>query len=110
VADLIEATFPVCEEAVRMSGLGLAQIDDVILVGGVTKMPYVRERAAQFFGRPPRTDVNPDEAVALGRRPGGVAGAIPAPTWVDPGRLTGPRWSRRPPRPARSRRRPPRPR
>ncbi len=65
-ADLIEATFPVCTEALRISGLATTQIDDVILVGGVTKMPYVRERVAQFFGRQPRTDVNPDEAVALG--------------------------------------------
>jgi molecular chaperone DnaK len=65
-ADLIEATFPVCEEAVRIAGLKPSQIDDIILVGGVTKMPYVRERVSQFFDKPPRTDVNPDEAVALG--------------------------------------------
>jgi molecular chaperone DnaK len=65
-ADLIEATFPVCEEAVRIAGLKPGQIDDIILVGGVTKMPYVRERVAQFFEKQARTDVNPDEAVALG--------------------------------------------
>jgi len=66
IADIIEATFPVCREAVRMAGLAPNQIDEVVLSGGTTKMPFVRERVTQFFGKMPRVDVNPDEAVALG--------------------------------------------
>ncbi len=66
IADIVEATFPVCREAVRMAGLQPNQIDEVVLSGGTTKMPFVRERVTQFFGKMPRVDVNPDEAVALG--------------------------------------------
>ncbi len=66
IADIIEATFPVCREAVRLAGLAPNQIDEVVLSGGTTKMPFVRERVTQFFGKMPRIDVNPDEAVALG--------------------------------------------
>ncbi|RMH43341.1 MAG: hypothetical protein D6689_05310 [Deltaproteobacteria bacterium] len=64
IADLVDRTFPVCGEA--MNAAGVSAVDEVLLVGGTTKMPYVRERVAAFFGRPPRTDVNPDEAVAIG--------------------------------------------
>ena len=64
--DLIERTFPVCEESLRLAGLRTGDIDDVVLVGGTTKMPFVRDRVAAFFGKAPRTDVNPEEAVAVG--------------------------------------------
>ena len=65
-ADIIDRTFPVCEEALRYAGIGVDKIDDVILVGGTTKIPYVRDQVAKFFQRAPRTDVNPEEAVASG--------------------------------------------
>jgi molecular chaperone DnaK len=65
-ADIIDRTFPVCEEALRYAGLTVDKIDDVILVGGTTKIPYVRDQVAKFFQRAPRTDVNPEDAVANG--------------------------------------------
>ncbi|HUQ03110.1 MAG TPA: Hsp70 family protein [Kofleriaceae bacterium] len=61
-----EKSFQVCEEAMKLAQLGPQQIEDVVLVGGTTKIPHVRERVTRFFQRPPRTDVNPEEAVALG--------------------------------------------
>jgi molecular chaperone DnaK len=64
--DIIERAFPVCEEALRVASLRVGDVDDVVLVGGTTKIPYVRERVAAFFGKQPRTDVNPEEAVAIG--------------------------------------------
>jgi len=66
IAPVVDRTFPVCQAALDDAGLHSSQIDEVVLVGGTTKMPYVRERVAAFFGSAPRTDVNPDEAVALG--------------------------------------------
>ena len=63
---IIERSFAVCEEAMRLAQLTPAGIEDVVLVGGTTKIPYVRERVTRFFQRPPRTDVNPEEAVAVG--------------------------------------------
>ncbi|MFT3695312.1 MAG: Hsp70 family protein [Kofleriaceae bacterium] len=65
-ADLIDRTFPVCQEALAYAGLSIDKIDDVILVGGTTKIPYVRDQVAKFFARAPRTDVSPEDAVALG--------------------------------------------
>ncbi len=65
-SDLVERTFPVCDEALRRAGLRADQIGDVVLVGGTTKIPHVRQRVAQHFGRAARTDVDPDGAVALG--------------------------------------------
>jgi molecular chaperone DnaK len=65
-APLIERTFKVCEEALTLAGLSPASIEDVVLVGGSTKIPHVRERVTQFFQRAPRTEINPEEAVALG--------------------------------------------
>ena len=65
-ADIIDRTFPVCQEALAFASLAIDQIDDVILVGGTTKIPYVRDQVARFFARAPRTDVNPEEAVAAG--------------------------------------------
>jgi len=66
VSDLIDRTFPVCTEALALAQLSIDRIADVILVGGSTKIPYVREQVAKFFGKAPRTDVNPEDAVAAG--------------------------------------------
>jgi molecular chaperone DnaK len=66
VADIFDRTFPVCQEALQLANLGIDRIDDVILVGGVTKIPYVRDQVSRFFAKAPRTDVNPEDAVAVG--------------------------------------------
>ncbi len=66
VADIIDRTFPVVEEALKLANLEIDFIDDVILVGGTTKIPYVRDQVAKFFAKAPRTDVNPEDAVAVG--------------------------------------------
>ena len=66
VAAVIDRTFPVCREALTRAGVGVDQISDVILVGGSTKIPYVRDQVTRFFRRPPRTDVSPEDAVASG--------------------------------------------
>ena len=66
VGDLVERTVGPCETAVKDAGLSASEIDDVILVGGQTRMPKVQEVVAAFFGKEPRKDVNPDEAVAVG--------------------------------------------
>ncbi|MBZ0234649.1 MAG: Hsp70 family protein, partial [Deltaproteobacteria bacterium] len=65
-APFFDKSFAVCEEALRLAQLSPAQIEDVVLVGGTTKIPHVRERVTRFFQRPPRTDVNPEGAVAVG--------------------------------------------
>src|SRR5690554_2185842 len=66
VEDLIERTIEPCRIALKDSGLSASEIDEVILVGGQTRMPKVQEAVKAFFGKEPRRDVNPDEAVALG--------------------------------------------
>ena len=66
VADIIDQTFPVCHEAMKLAGLDMERIDDVVLVGGTTKIPYVRDQVSKFFSKAPRTDVNPEDAVAIG--------------------------------------------
>jgi molecular chaperone DnaK len=66
VDDLIEKTIKPCEIALKDSGLKLSDISDVILVGGQTRMPKVQDKVKEFFGKEPRKDVNPDEAVAVG--------------------------------------------
>jgi molecular chaperone DnaK len=66
VMDLIEKTIPPCRTAVKDSGVTVEQISDVILVGGQTRMPKVQDKVKEFFGKEPRKDVNPDEAVAVG--------------------------------------------
>ncbi|MEO7091946.1 MAG: Hsp70 family protein, partial [Polyangiales bacterium] len=66
VSDIIDRTFPVCKEALRYAGLDIDRIDDVILVGGTTKIPYVRDQVSKFFAKAARTDVNPEDAVAVG--------------------------------------------
>ncbi|MFN3544887.1 MAG: molecular chaperone DnaK [Thiobacillus sp.] len=66
VEDLIKRTIDPCKIALKDAGLTTSQIDDVILVGGQTRMPKVQEAVKDFFGKEPRRDVNPDEAVAVG--------------------------------------------
>ncbi|MGG4604569.1 molecular chaperone DnaK [Paenalcaligenes sp. Me131] len=66
VEDLIERSIEPCRIAIKDAGVKVSEIDDVILVGGMTRMPKVQERVKEFFGRDPRRDVNPDEAVAAG--------------------------------------------
>jgi len=75
VEELIERTIGPCRTALSDAGLGAQDIDDVILVGGQTRMPKVQEAVEAFFGKAPRKDVNPDEAVAVGAAiQGGVLG------------------------------------
>lgn len=75
VADLVEKTLAPCRQALKDSGLSNSDINDVILVGGQTRMPKVQEVVQKFFGKEPRKDINPDEAVALGAAiQGGVLG------------------------------------
>ena len=75
VGDLIERTLEPCRQALKDAGLSAKDIHDVILVGGQTLMPKVQETVKNFFGKEPRKDVNPDEAVALGAAiQGGVIG------------------------------------
>jgi molecular chaperone DnaK len=66
VGDLIQNTLKPCELALKDAGLSNSDISDVILVGGQTRMPKVVEAVQKFFGKEPRKDVNPDEAVAVG--------------------------------------------
>jgi molecular chaperone DnaK len=66
VEGLIERTIGPCKTALDDAGLSAAQIDDVILVGGQTRMPKVQAKVKEIFGKEPRRDVNPDEAVAIG--------------------------------------------
>ncbi|CAM5210077.1 Chaperone protein DnaK OS=Castellaniella defragrans OX=75697 GN=dnaK PE=2 SV=1 [Castellaniella defragrans] len=66
VEDLIERTIEPCRVAIKDAGVKVSDIDDVILVGGMTRMPKVQDKVKEFFGRDPRKDVNPDEAVAAG--------------------------------------------
>jgi molecular chaperone DnaK len=75
VEDLIQRTIEPCRLALKDAGLSAGQIDDVILVGGQIRMPKVQEAVQNFFGKEPRKDVNPDEAVAVGAAvQGGVLG------------------------------------
>ena len=75
VDELIARTIEPCKQALKDSGLSLSDIDDVILVGGQSRMPKVQEEVQKFFGKEPRKDVNPDEAVAMGAAiQGGVLG------------------------------------
>jgi len=64
--DLIEGTVEPCKLAMKDAGLDASEIDDVILVGGQTRMPAVQRKVKEIFGKDPRKDVNPDEAVAVG--------------------------------------------
>ncbi|MBS0321633.1 MAG: molecular chaperone DnaK [Proteobacteria bacterium] len=66
VEDLIKRTIEPCRVAIKDAGISLSDIGDVILVGGQTRMPKVQDEVKAFFGKEPRKDVNPDEAVAVG--------------------------------------------
>lgn len=66
VENLVDATMKPCQTALKDAGLKASEIDDIILVGGQTRMPMVQERVEKFFGKAPRKDVNPDQAVAVG--------------------------------------------
>jgi molecular chaperone DnaK len=73
VADLIERTRPPCEQAMKDAGVTAKEIDEVVLVGGQTRMPKVQELVTQLFGKEPHKGVNPDEVVAVGAA---VQGAV----------------------------------
>ncbi len=66
VEDLVERTIEPCRTALKDAGIDVSKINDVILVGGQTRMPLVQQKVAEFFGKEARKDVNPDEAVAMG--------------------------------------------
>ena len=66
VEELIERTIEPCRIAIKDAGVKVSDIEDVILVGGMTRMPKVQDKVKEFFGQEPRKDVNPDEAVAVG--------------------------------------------
>ncbi|MCE8022279.1 molecular chaperone DnaK [Halomonas sp. MCCC 1A11036] len=75
VEDLVQRSMGPCKTALADAGLSASEIDDVILVGGQTRMPLVQKKVADFFGKEARKDVNPDEAVAVGAAiQGGVLG------------------------------------
>lgn len=75
VEELVQRTIAPCKMALKDAGLTASEIDEVILVGGQTRMPKVQEVVQDFFGKEPRHDVNPDEAVAIGASiQGGVLG------------------------------------
>ena len=75
VEDLVDRTVEPCRIALKDAGLAASEIDEVILVGGQSRMPKVQEKVRAFFGKDPRKDVNPDEAVAIGAAiQGGVLG------------------------------------
>jgi molecular chaperone DnaK len=80
VEDLIKRTIEPCRIALADAGLKVGDIQEVILVGGMTRMPRVQQAVTEFFGKEPRKDVNPDEAVAIGAA---VQGAVLAGTVKD---------------------------
>ncbi len=80
VEDLVRRTIEPCRTAMADAGLKLSDVSEVILVGGQTRMPKVQSAVAEFFGKEPRKDVNPDEAVAIGAA---VQGAVLAGTVKD---------------------------
>src|SRR6185437_7854756 len=66
VADLIDKLVHPCEIAIKDSGIAKSKIDEVILVGGMTRMPKVQQKVKEIFGKEPHKGVNPDEVVAVG--------------------------------------------
>ena len=66
IGDLVERTVGPCKQALRDAGIAPEQLDEVVLVGGSTRIPHVRRTVEQIFGRRPHTELNPDEVVALG--------------------------------------------
>ncbi|MDG1462687.1 MAG: Hsp70 family protein, partial [Gammaproteobacteria bacterium] len=73
VDELVARTIAPCKTALKDAGLSIGDIDDVIMVGGQSRMPKVQEAVQAFFGKEPRRDVNPDEAVAMGA---GIQGGV----------------------------------
>lgn len=71
--DIVQRTFLVCDEALREAGLRATDLDGVVLVGGSTRIPLVREMVAGYFGQEPFTELNPDEVVAIGAAIQGAA-------------------------------------
>ena len=70
---IIRRTIPVCEDAMRVAGISPAQIDEIVLVGGTTRLPLVREVVEEIFGKPPQTSINPMSVVAVGAAIQGAA-------------------------------------
>ncbi|PRP96353.1 Hsp70 family protein [Enhygromyxa salina] len=70
---IIRRTIPVCEDAMRVAGVGASQIDEIVLVGGTTRLPLVREVIQEIFGKPPQTSINPMSVVAVGAAIQGAA-------------------------------------
>src|SRR5690625_1788816 len=66
IDDLVRRTIPQMEEALKDAGLAKSEVDEVILVGGSTRIPYVQQTVEEFFGKKPNKSVNPDEVVAIG--------------------------------------------
>ncbi len=66
VEDLVDRTMEPLRMALKDAGIGVSEVNDIILVGGQTRMPLVQKKVKEFFGKEPRKDVNPDEAVAMG--------------------------------------------
>ena len=66
VDDLVQRTLPACKQALKDAGVSASDIDEVVLVGGMTRMPKIQEIVKQFFGKEPHKGVNPDEVVAIG--------------------------------------------
>lgn len=73
VGPIIRRTIPVCQDAMRVAGLGPEQIDEIVLVGGTTRLPLVREVVHEIFGKPPQTSINPMSVVAVGAAIQGAA-------------------------------------
>jgi hypothetical protein len=67
VDDLVQKTIEPCRKALKDAGLSAGEIDEVVLVGGMTRMPKIQEVVKTFFGKEPHKGVNPDEVVAIGR-------------------------------------------
>lgn len=66
VGDLVDRSFGVCDEAFRLAGLSPGDMDEVILVGGTTRIPFLRQRVLEYFGRPPLDKIQPDVVVSMG--------------------------------------------
>ena len=94
VEDLIKRTIEPMKKALSDAGLKADQIDEVVLVGGMTRMPKVRDAVKAFFGKEPHTGVNPDEVVAIGAavQAGGLQGDVKDVLLLDVTRF---RWASR---------------
>src|SRR5687768_11760711 len=73
IEPIVRRTVPVCADALRVAGLLPQQIDEIVLVGGTTRLPLVREVVAQVFGKPAQTSINPMSVVAVGAAIQGAA-------------------------------------